>query len=81
MSRYVIERDIPGAGRLSAPEIISISRQVCSGAGQQVQWLQSYVTGNKLYCVYSAPNDELVREHAQQADRVSKIAAIIDPAS
>jgi len=81
MSRYVIEHDLPGAAKMSEPELKSISQQVCGGPCQQIHWLQSYVTGNKLYCVYSAPNDELVREHAQQADRVSKVASIIDPTS
>lgn len=86
MPKYLIERDIPGAGNLSPAELRAISQKSCGvlGAlGPQIQWQQSYVTGDKVYCVYIAPNEELVREHARQggfpADRVSRIAAIIDP--
>jgi len=86
MPRYVIERDIPGAGKLSAPELKAISQKSCevlSEMGPQIQWLQSYVTGDKVYCVYIAPNEDMVREHARQggfpADRVSEVAAVIDP--
>lgn len=86
MPKYLIERDIPGAGNLSPAELRAISQKSCGvlGAlGPQIQWQQSYVTGDKVYCVYIAPNEEMVREHARQggfpADRVSRIAAIIDP--
>lgn len=86
MPRYVIERDIPGAGQLSAAELKAISQKSCSvlqGMGPQIQWQQSYVTGDKVYCVYLAPNEELVREHARQggfpANRVSEVTTIIDP--
>jgi hypothetical protein len=86
MPKYVIERDIPGAGRLSAQELQAISQKSCSvlGAlGPGIQWLQSYVTGDKVYCVYIAPSEALVREHARQggfpANRVSEVVTIIDP--
>lgn len=86
MPKYVIEREIPGAGKLSAQELQAISRKSCAvinGLGPQIQWVQSYVTGNKVYCVYIAPNEEMVREHARQggfpANRVSEVASVIDP--
>jgi hypothetical protein len=86
MPRYVIEREIPGAGQLSAAELKAISQKSCSvleGMGPQIQWLQSYVTGNKVYCVYIAPNEEMVREHARQggfpANSVSEVTTVIDP--
>ena len=86
MPKYVIEREIPGAGKLSAQELQAISRKSCAvlnGLGPQIQWVQSYVTGDKVYCVYIAPNEEMVREHARQggfpANRVSKVASVIDP--
>ena len=86
MPKYVIERDIPGAGKLSAAELKSISQKSCgvlSRMGPQIQWLQSYVTGDKIYCVYIAPNEKAVREHAQQggfpANRISAVASVIDP--
>ncbi|MFI4969172.1 MAG: DUF4242 domain-containing protein [Lysobacterales bacterium] len=86
MPKYVIEREIPGAGKLSAQELHAISQKSCSVLGKlgpQIQWLQSYVTADKIYCVYIAPNEELVREHARQggfpANRVSEVTTIIDP--
>lgn len=86
MPKYVIEREIPGAGKLSAAELKGISQTSCgvlSKMGPQIQWLQSYVTGDKVYCVYIAPDEKTVREHAAQggfpANRVSAVAAIIDP--
>jgi hypothetical protein len=86
MPKYVIERDIPGAGTLSTQELKGISQKSCgvlSGMGPQIQWLQSYVTADKVYCVYIAPNEEMVREHARQggfpANRVSEVKSIIDP--
>ena len=86
MPKYVIEREIPGAGKLSAQELHAISQKSCGvlgGMGPQIQWLQSYVTGDKIYCVYIAPNEAMVREHARQggfpANRVSEVKAIIDP--
>ncbi|MGN6222137.1 DUF4242 domain-containing protein [Pseudoxanthomonas sp.] len=86
MPRYVIERDIPGAGQLPADELKAISRRSCQvleGLGPQVQWLQSYVTADKVYCLYLAPNEDLIREHARQggfpADRIAEVRAVIDP--
>ncbi|SFH62785.1 Protein of unknown function [Collimonas sp. OK307] len=86
MPKYVIEREIPGAGKLSPQELRAISQKSCgvlNTMGPQIQWLQSYVTGDKVYCVYIAPNEEMVQEHAQQggfpANRVSEVTTIIDP--
>jgi cell division inhibitor SulA len=86
MPKYVIEREIPGAGKLSAQELQGISQKSCGvlqKLGPQIQWVHSYVTEDKIYCVYIAPNEELVREHARQggfpANRVSEIKRMIDP--
>jgi len=86
MPKFVIEREIPGAGKLSAQELNAVSQKSCSvlqGMGPQIQWLQSYVTDDKLYCIYIAPNEEAVREHARQggfpANRVSQVRSTIDP--
>lgn len=86
MPRYVIERDIPGAGQLSAAELKAISQKSCAvldGMGPQIQWQHSYVTGDKVYCVYIAPDEATIREHARQggfpANRVSRVTSIIDP--
>lgn len=86
MPKYVIERDIPGAGRLSAAELKAISQKSCGVLGKmgpQIQWLQSYVTDDKVYCLYIAPNERMIREHAQQggfpANRISMVASVIDP--
>jgi hypothetical protein len=86
MPKYIIERDIPGAGKLTAGELKAISQKSCSvlsKMGPQIQWLQSYVTGDKIYCVYIAPNEKAIREHAQQggfpANRVSEVTTVIDP--
>ncbi|MSQ97140.1 MAG: DUF4242 domain-containing protein [Gemmataceae bacterium] len=86
MPKFLIERDIPGAGKLSAAELQAISQKSCGvlrGLGPQIQWVQSYVTGDKVYCVYIAPDEAMVREHARQggfpANRVSEITSIIDP--
>ncbi|WP_018624369.1 DUF4242 domain-containing protein [Kangiella aquimarina] len=86
MPKYIIERDIPGAGQLSADDLKGISQKSCSvltDMGPQIQWQQSYVTGDKVYCVYIAPNEQAIKDHAQQggfpANRVSEVAAIIDP--
>jgi hypothetical protein len=85
MPKYVIEREIPGAGSLSAQELQSISQKSCSvlaELGPQIQWLHSYVTGDKVYCIYIAPNEETVLEHAKQggfpANRVSAVNTVID---
>lgn len=86
MPRYVIERDIPGAGKLSPQELQAISQKSCSvlnKLGPQIQWVQSYVTDDKVYCVYIAPNTEMVREHARQggfpANRIAEVKSVIDP--
>jgi hypothetical protein len=86
MPKFVIERDIPGAGNLSAKELHAISEKSCGVLGKmgpQIQWLQSFVTGDKVYCIYIAPDAEMIREHARQggfpADRISAVKAIIDP--
>ncbi|HZZ00773.1 MAG TPA: DUF4242 domain-containing protein [Candidatus Baltobacteraceae bacterium] len=86
MPKYVIERDIPGAGNLSADDLRGISQKSCGvlqKLGPQIQWVESFVTPDKIYCVYIAPNEAMVREHARQggfpANRVSEVATIIDP--
>lgn len=86
MPKFVIERDIPGAGKLSGQELQGISQKSCSvlkGMAPDTQWLHSYVTDDKIYCVYIAPNEEAVLEHAKQggfpANRVSRIRSVIDP--
>ncbi len=86
MPKFVIERDIAGAGKLSAQELRGISQKSCGvlrEMGPQIQWVQSYVTDDKIYCVYVAPNEESVRKHAQQggfpANRISRVRSVIDP--
>jgi hypothetical protein len=86
MPKYLIEREIPGAGKLTGEQLKGISQTSCGvlkNMGPQIQWLQSYVTGDKIYCVYIAPNEEMVREHAKQggfpANAVSQVSTIIDP--
>lgn len=86
MPKYVIEREIPGAGKLTTDQLKGISQTSCGvlrNMGSEIQWLQSYVTDDKIYCVYIAPNEEMVREHAKQggfpANAVSKVSTIIDP--
>jgi Protein of unknown function (DUF4242) len=88
MPKYVIEREIPGAGDLTPEQLKGISQTSCGvlrKLGPEIQWIHSYVTGDKIYCVYYATNEELVREHAKQggfpANRVSEIKSIIDPAT
>jgi hypothetical protein len=86
MPKYVIERELPGAGKLTPKELKDISQKSCGvlgTMGPQIQWLQSYVTGDKVYCVYIAANEAMVREHAQKggfpANRVSEVKSVIDP--
>ena len=86
MPKYVIEREIPGAGNLTADQLQAVSQKSCSvlqKLGPQIQWVESYVTGDKVYCVYIAPNEALIREHASQggfpANRISEVKRIIDP--
>lgn len=88
MPKYVIEREIPGAGKLSADQLKGISQTSCgvlSNMGPQIQWVHSYVAEDKIYCVYIAPNKEMVVQHAQQggfpANSVSEVSNIIDPAT
>lgn len=86
MPKYVIERDIPGAGKMSPAELHAIAQKSCgvlTQMGPQIQWLESFVTTDKIYCVYVAPNEEAVREHAAKggfpANRVSQVKTMIDP--
>jgi hypothetical protein len=86
MPQYLIERDIPGAGKLTSAELKTISQKSCgvlNQLGPRIQWVESYVTGDRIYCVYRAPNEEMVREHARQggfpANRVSEITTVINP--
>ena len=86
MPKFLIEREIPGAGELSAQELQAVSQRSCSvlkNIGPQIQWVQNYVTGDKVYCVYIAPNEEMIRKHAEQggfpANRVLEIKSVIDP--
>jgi hypothetical protein len=86
MPKYVIEREIPGAGELSTDQLRGISQTSCGvlrQMGPEVQWVESFVTDDKVYCVYIAPNEEAVREHAKRggfpANRVSQVRATIDP--
>ena len=86
MPKYVIEREIPDVGELSPEQLQAISQKSCavlSNLGPQIQWVESYVVNDKIYCVYIAPNEELIREHACQggfpANRISEVRAIIDP--
>jgi hypothetical protein len=85
MPKYVIERDMPGAGKLTPRELQAASQKSCSvlqGLGPKIQWLHSYVTDDKIYCVYQAENEALVREHAKQggfpANRVARVRTMID---
>ena len=86
MPKYVIEREIPGAGDLTGEQLHGISQTSCgvlNELGPQIQWVQSFVTGDKIYCVYIAPNEEMVREHATRggfpANKVSEVKNVIDP--
>jgi hypothetical protein len=86
MPKYVIEREIPDAGKLSAQELHAISQKSCDvlrSLGPEIQWVQSFVTDDKIYCVYIAPNEQMVRQHAQEggfpANRISEVRSVIDP--
>ncbi len=86
MPQYVIERDIPGAGDMSTDELKGASQQSCSvlrNLGPDIQWVHSYVTGDRIYCIYRAPDEALLRAHAEQsgfpANRISEVRAVIDP--
>jgi hypothetical protein len=86
MPKFVIERDIPEAGRLSSEQLQAISQKSCGvlrEMGAQIQWVQSYVSDDKIYCIYVAPDEDAVRKHAKQggfpANRISRIRSVIDP--
>ncbi|MDE3200812.1 MAG: DUF4242 domain-containing protein [Acidobacteriota bacterium] len=86
MPKYVIERELPGAGSLPAETIQAIAQKSCGvlrNLGPEIQWVHSYVTADKIYCIYNAPNEEMVREHARQggfpANSVARVTSIIDP--
>ena len=86
MPKYVIERELPGAGELPTEQLVGIARRSCDvlrELGPDIQWVQSYVTDDKLYCVYNAPDEAMIVEHARRggfpADSVSRVHSIIDP--
>ncbi len=86
MPKFVIEREIPGAGQLTADELRAISQKSCAvleRLGPQIQWVESYVTDDKVYCVYVAPSEELIRRHAEEggfpANRISRVHSVISP--
>ena len=88
MPKFVIEREIPGLGELKAAELQSVSQKSCDvlqSLGSDVQWVQSYLTGDKMYCIYNAASEELVREHARRggfpANSVARVTGIIDPST
>ena len=86
MPQFVIEREMPGAGQLSGSDLQGASQTSCSvlrELGSEIQWVHSYVTDDKIYCIYRAPNEEIIREHAQRggfpANRISQVRSVIDP--
>lgn len=86
MPKFVIEREIPGAGKLSPQELQAISQKSCTvlrKMGPQIQWVQSYVTDNKVYCIYVAPDEETIRKHAEEggfpANKIARVRSVIDP--
>lgn len=86
MPKFVIEREIPGAGNMTPQELRAVSQTSCGvlqQMGPAIQWVHSYVTGDKVYCVYISPNEEMIREHARQggfpANRISEVKSVIDP--
>jgi hypothetical protein len=86
MPKYVIERELPGAGGMSPQQLQAVSQKSCGvlrDLGPQIQWIHSYVTQDKIYCIYTAPSEKLIREHASQggfpANRISEVKAMIDP--
>jgi hypothetical protein len=88
MPKYVIERELPGAGKLTPDQLQAISQKSCgviNHLGPQIQWIESYVTDDKIYCIYRAPSEELIRQHAKEggfpANRISQIRTIIDPST
>jgi len=88
MPQYVIEREVPGVGKLSPAELKALSQKSCGvirNIGPQIEWVHSYVTGDRIYCVYNAPNEQMIREHAKQggfpANRISEVRSMISPAT
>lgn len=88
MKTFVIEREIPDAGKLTGEQLKSISQKSCTvikEIGPQIQWVHSYVTGNKIYCIYKAANEEVIREHAKKggfpANSISEVSSVISPAT
>jgi len=88
MPKYLIEREIPGAGKLTGEELRAVAQKSCgvlTNMGPQIQWVHSYVTNDKVYCIYIAPNEEMIREHASlggfPANIVTEVSNIIDPAT
>ena len=88
MPKYVVERDIPQIGNITSDQALALSQKSCSvlnNLGPKIQWQHSYVTGDKIYCVYIAPNEEMIREHAMQGgfpvNRISEVKLVIDPTS
>jgi hypothetical protein len=86
MPKFVIEREIPGAGNLSDEELQRVAQTSCGvlhNLGPQIQWVESFVTDNKVYCVYIAPNEDIIREHARQggfpANKIAEVKTVIDP--
>jgi hypothetical protein len=86
MPKYVIERELPGAGKLTPQELKAVSQKSCGvlrNLGPSIQWVHSYVTDDKIYCIYNAPNEQMIRDHASQggfpANRISEVKTIIDP--
>lgn len=86
MPKYVIERDLPGAGKLTTDQLRGVSQKSCGvlrNLGPEIQWIHSYVTADKIYCIYRAPNEAMIREHAQQggfpANKISEVTSVIEP--
>jgi hypothetical protein len=88
MPKYVIERELPGAGKLTPDQLRGVSQKSCSvlnKLGPEIQWIHSYVTADKIYCIYRVPNEAMIREHAKQggfpANKISEIASVIEPST
>jgi Protein of unknown function (DUF4242) len=88
MPKYLIERELPGAGKLTADQLRGVSQKSCSvlnRMGPEIQWIHSYVTADKIYCVYRAPNESMIREHAKEggfpANKISEISSVIEPST
>jgi Protein of unknown function (DUF4242) len=88
MPKYVIERDLPGAGKLTPEQLRGVSQKSCSvlnRMGPEIQWIHSYVTADKIYCIYRAPNEAMIREHAKEggfpANKISEVTTIIEPST